>query len=152
MDFVHDITPSEWNKIVTPSSFVLAVIGSRNFIINGSTLDTLKYVHTNITYLINKLVQFNSVASLTDVIIISGKAKGIDQMGMTYAKENGLRYVNILPDWDRFGKSAGFKRNYNIIKYSHRVLAFRYNNSNGTTNGIEYANKLNIPYNVIDKP
>jgi len=142
-DFIHDIPPQEFNRLIKPNHYILAVIGSRKF-------TDANYIFNRIDYLLNVLHRNNQFNSLTDVVIISGKAKGVDRIGMRYAQERGLLNINILPDWDRFPHIAGFKRNYNIIKYSHRVLAFRLNNSGGTTDSINHAIALGIKNHTID--
>ena len=45
------------------------------------------------------------------VIIISGAARGADSLGEQYARERGYDIDSHPADWDKYGKSAGYRRN-----------------------------------------
>jgi hypothetical protein len=74
--------------------------------------------------------------------IVSGGAKGADKLSERYAKENNIPTEIYLPDWDLFGKKAGFLRNTTIIENSELVVAFWNSKSRGTRDSIGKANKL----------
>jgi hypothetical protein len=139
MDFVHDIPIEEYNKL--SDYYWLAVIGSREY-------TNYETIQDNLDYLINALVKSNTV-SYDKLLIVSGKARGIDRLALRYANEHNILDVNILADWDKYGNSAGMKRNPHIIKRAKRVVAFQLNKSRGTQNGIDHARRLNIPCHVI---
>ena len=44
--------------------------------------------------------------------IISGGARGIDKLAADYAASQGIEFTEYPADWDRYGKRAGFIRNY----------------------------------------
>ena len=46
-----------------------------------------------------------------EVVIVSGGARGADSLAEEYAQSRGFRSVVIKADWDKWGKSAGFRRN-----------------------------------------
>jgi ABC-type enterochelin transport system substrate-binding protein len=54
--------------------------------------------------------------------IVSGGANGADKLGEKYAKENGFEIKRFNPDWDRFGKSAGPKRNKQTAEYADALI------------------------------
>jgi len=81
--------------------------------------------------------------------IVSGGAKGADSLAKRYAEENLLPYKEFLPDWDSFGKQAGFIRNADIIANSDEVVAFWDKKSSGTANSIHLAGKKGIPVKII---
>lgn len=141
VDFLHDIPDDQ--LYIFDDSYVIAVVGSRKF-------TNAPLIYNNLTFLINALIKHKEINDWSSVIIISGKAIGVDSIARQYAIDNSLTDVNILPDWKRFDNAAGFKRNPNIIRHSDRVVAFRLNNSSGTTNSINHARNLYIPYHVID--
>ena len=58
------------------------------------------------------------------VTIVSGGARGADSIGEAIAKELSLPTLIYLPDWARFGKSAGFRRNMDIVRDADVILAF----------------------------
>jgi hypothetical protein len=74
--------------------------------------------------------------------IISGGAKGADKLGEKYALENKIEKTIFLPDWNTYGKSAGFIRNHDIINTSDIVIAFWDKISKGTKHSIDLATKL----------
>ena len=54
---------------------------------------------------------FNEIYEPDDTIISGGCPKGGDNFAQRIAKERGLSITIHFPDWEHFGKSAGFKRN-----------------------------------------
>jgi predicted Rossmann fold nucleotide-binding protein DprA/Smf involved in DNA uptake len=75
--------------------------------------------------------------------IISGGAKGADSLAAKYAKESNIELKEFLPDWNRYGKSAGFKRNKQIVDASDIIVAFWDGESRGTANTISLAHEQN---------
>lgn len=73
--------------------------------------------------------------------IISGGAKGADKMGEWWAKENGVETILFLPEWEKYGKKAGFLRNRDIINEADKIICFWDGVSNGTKNSIELAKR-----------
>lgn len=64
--------------------------------------------------------------------IVSGGARGVDRAAAEYAKRNGIRLVEFLPDYARYGRGAPLKRNALIAAYADMVLAFWDGESRGT--------------------
>lgn len=78
------------------------------------------------------------------IIILSGHCKGTDLMAEKYAAEKEYE-IEIYPaDWKKYGRSAGPKRNREMVEKSDVVVAFWDSNSRGTKSLIEYANKKNV--------
>lgn len=71
--------------------------------------------------------------------IVSGGARGVDSIAAAYAKDHGIRLVEFLPDYDKFGKGAPLKRNHQIIEAADLVLAFWDGHSRGTAYTIREA-------------
>lgn len=71
--------------------------------------------------------------------IVSGGARGADSLGALYARLRGLPVLVLLPDWDRYGKRAGFLRNTQIVEEADEVLAFWDGKSRGTLDTINKA-------------
>lgn len=74
--------------------------------------------------------------------IVSGGARGADKLGELFAGEFNKSTNIFLPDWDKYGKRAGFIRNADIIKNSDFVFAFWDGESKGTLDSINTAKKL----------
>lgn len=81
--------------------------------------------------------------------VLVGDAKGIDTLIIRYAKEYNLEYTVFKADWDTHGKSAGPKRNREMIENAQGLIAFWDNTSRGTANAIKEAIKKGIKTKVI---
>ena len=81
--------------------------------------------------------------------IISGGAVGVDACAAAYARENGLRLTEILPQYERYGRAAPIIRNRAIVEQADAVLVFWDGRSKGTQSVIAYAKKLGKPITVI---
>jgi hypothetical protein len=101
---------------------------------------------------------FNNYGLLSDEInnlseeiteIISGTARGADQLGEKYADYHGIKIVKIPAEWDRLGKSAGYKRNERMAEYADSLIAFWDGESRGTKHMIDIANRLDLPTKVV---
>lgn len=85
----------------------------------------------------------------SDITIISGTAKGADSLGERFASEYNLPVQKFKPDWDKHGKSAGFKRNDEMVKIADVVVAFWNCKSKGTKHTINQANTKGIVVKII---
>lgn len=84
-----------------------------------------------------------------DIEIISGCARGADSLGTQYAILRGFKISKFPPDWDKYGKSAGYKRNLEMGEYTDVVIVFWDGESKGTKHMIDIANKLNKPVRIF---
>lgn len=82
-------------------------------------------------------------------IIVSGGAKGADSLAEKYADEMGYTKLIFPAEWEKYGRSAGFKRNRLIIESSDIVLAFWDGVSKGTKHSINIAKSINKPHRII---
>lgn len=85
--------------------------------------------------------------------IISGGAKGIDTSARNYAKKHRIQILEILPEYDLYGRSAPLKRNDWILNLSDIVYIFWDGKSRGANYMIKNCRKLNKPmklYEFID--
>ncbi len=81
--------------------------------------------------------------------IVSGGARGIDACAAKYAKENGIKLTEFLPDYKKYGRSAPIKRNNLIVDRADLVLAFWDGKSKGTGYVIDYCKKVGKALKVI---
>ena len=75
----------------------------------------------------------------TVIQVVSGGARGADSLGERWAKENGIPTKIFPAQWDKYGKSAGFRRNKDIVANCDAVAAFWDGQSRGTENTISIA-------------
>jgi len=108
-----------------------AIIGGRDF---------------NDYELVNKIMsQYKDITS-----IVSGGAKGADSLGAKYAFDNDIKLITHLPDWDKYGRGAGFVRNKLIIDDADVVIAFWDGKSKGTKNSIDTTKKQNKQIEIVE--
>ena len=84
-----------------------------------------------------------------DIQIVCGEARGADSLGKRYAQEHGIRVVSFPAEWDRFGKSAGYRRNVEMAEYANALVAFWNGESKGTNHMIETAKKYGLDIRII---
>jgi len=78
--------------------------------------------------------------------IISGGARGADSLAERWAKDNQIVGLTVyIAQWNTFGKSAGMKRNYQIVDNADTVIAFLHPNSKGTWHTIKLATAKQKP-------
>lgn len=104
----------------------LGVIGSRNF--------------TDTEYAEKCINEIREVYNFTS--LISGGARGADHMAEVYSAKHNIPIKLFLPDWNKYGKAAGFLRNTDIVKSSDIILAFWDGKSRGTLDSLRKAVKL----------
>lgn len=113
----------------------VAVIGSRTFRAYGMLEERLDYFLQNVE---------------RPITIVSGGANGCDTLARLYANKRGFEVIEYLPDWDKFGKSAGFIRNKDIVERADMLVAFWRDRSKGTKSSIDLAIKKGIPYRIVE--
>jgi len=66
--------------------------------------------------------------------IIHGAARGADSLAGKFAKEFGYKETKFPADWNKYGKSAGFKRNKQMIDEGKPDIVVAFPGGKGTTN------------------
>ena len=87
-----------------------------------------------------------------DIEVVSGGARGADRLGEQFANKYSIKLTIFPADWNTYGKSAGYIRNEQMIKYigdTGIVFAFWDGQSHGTAHTIKLANKYNIKVHII---
>ncbi len=74
--------------------------------------------------------------------VISGTARGVDQLGERWAKENGIPVAKFPADWDKNGKAAGYIRNTDMGSYGDGLIAVWDGKSKGTGHMVDIMGKL----------
>lgn len=75
---------------------------------------------------------------LTDEHFIFPRLNHIkEQIGEKWAKLNNIPVKLYFPNWKMYGKSAGPKRNLEMIRNADALVVFRENNSRGASHILE---------------
>lgn len=119
-------------------SFFCLIVGSRTFTDYALMKEKLDHILQN----------------HKKIVIVSGGAKGADTLAERYAKENGYETRIFPAEWDKYGKSAGYKRNEQMHQYISKakargVVAFWQNGSKGTAQNFKLAGMYENPIRVI---
>lgn len=146
------------------NNLTLAIIGSREFEDYKLLSDTVKRYfclprmqECEADYLEDEFKIFPYYLLFNK--FVSGGAKGADSLGKRFCtlyNKHAQRYnlpdrieiQEFIPDWDQYGKQAGFLRNEEIISAADVVLAF-WNGSNGTKHSIGLAKEQKKPTIII---
>ena len=90
------------------------------------------------------------VSSLpADTVVVSGGARGVDAQAEYAANECGLKTEIYRAEWEKYGLSAGFKRNQQIVDAADSVVAFWDGVSRGTVDTLDKAARARKPIRVI---
>jgi hypothetical protein len=112
--------------------YKLAIVGGRDF-------DSYELLEQEV----------DLIAPSNTTEIVSGGAKGADSLGEWYAVRRRLRICVFQADWDLHGKSAGYKRNTQIVDYCDGLIAFWDTKSKGTKHSIDLATKANKLIKIV---
>jgi hypothetical protein len=85
-----------------------------------------------------------------EIEIVSGMARGADTLGVQYANERGYEIKKFPAQWDKYGKSEGYRRNEEMANYGDTCICFWDTKSKGTKHMIDLSNKYNLNITVIE--
>lgn len=77
-------------------------------------------------------------------MIISGSAPGADRLGELWAQRFGILVERYPAEWDRYGRSAGFKRNAQMINEGKPDLVVAFAGGKGTAHTVKLAKAAGI--------
>ena len=117
--------------------FRVAIVGGRDF------NDYPRLRHHVDTMLFNKVQQGYKI------VVLDGGARGADALGKQYAQERGYEICTHAADWDRHGKSAGYRRNEAMSDDADAIIAFWDQKSRGTAHMIRYSQSRNKSIRVF---
>jgi len=84
------------------------------------------------------------IDDMSQVVILSGCARGADSLGEKFAEENGIPVERFPADWNKFGRRAGFIRNKEMVDKADMTIAFHINHSRGTAHTIALSREKGI--------
>ena len=107
--------------IMKSNTFKVIIAGSRTF---SSLPALIKYCD-------------HILSNQDNIEIVSGGAKGADKLGEEYAKLRGYSLKIFPANWNKYGKSAGYKRNVQMADYADALIAIWDGQSKGTGHMID---------------
>ena len=109
----------------------------------------------------NTLIDYLEVMDDTDVVdnpsqvkFISGTAKGADTLGEQFAYTYEYEVKRFVPDWNTYGKSAGYRRNTEMAKYASEAYGVLFavwdGQSRGPKHMIDLAKRYGLEVHVVN--
>ena len=86
----------------------------------------------------------------SEIEIVSGAAKGADKLGERYALEHGYQIIRYIPDWNFFGKSAGFIRNIDMAEHADALILFWNGKSNDSKHMLKIARDKGLKIRIMN--
>lgn len=83
------------------------------------------------------------------LIFVSGACRGADLLGERYAQENNYTLEKYPAEWDKFGKSAGPRRNKKMAETGDFFICFWDGKSPGTKTMIDFVRELEKPLRIF---
>ena len=78
-------------------------------------------------------------------LLIEGGARGADSLGHDWAVRNGIERRSFPADWDRFGRSAGHRRNMQMLEEGCPELVVAFPGGSGTADMALQAERADVP-------
>ena len=82
-------------------------------------------------------------------LLLHGGAKGVDSIAGEWASEKGISVLYFKPDWKRYGRSAGIRRNTIMANECDFGIAIWDGKSKGTKDAIKKLKLKNKLYAVF---
>lgn len=80
--------------------------------------------------------------------VVSGTARGPDQLGEKWAELMDVPVTQFPPNWDKYGRMAGHIRNGEMAQYADALIAFWDGISPGTRSMIDMAKGLGLKVHI----
>lgn len=77
-------------------------------------------------------------------VIISGMAYGADTLAVEWAKKWGVTVEGYPADWDRYGRSAGPRRNQQMLDEGKPDVVYAFPGGVGTADMVKRAHKAGV--------
>lgn len=96
---------------------------------------------------LQKLVESGEITDSPE--LVCGMARGADMLAYSLWANNKMPIHNFPANWDKYGKSAGYRRNQEMGEFADAAVCFWDGNSKGTKHMIDIMNRLNKPVYVV---
>lgn len=96
---------------------------------------------------LQKLVESGEITDSPE--LVCGMARGADMLAYSLWANNKMPIHNFPANWDKYGKSAGYRRNQEMGEFADAAVCFWDGNSKGTKHMIDIMQKLNKPVYIV---
>ena len=133
----REVSLSRLPAAASKNGIVLLICGGREWTNYGVVERELEAIHRE--FVVN--------------LVIHGGARGADTLGGRAAKALRIPVRVYMADWERYGKAAGIRRNYEMLRQGNpdHVLAFHSDlgKSKGTKHMLEIAEGAGVPTHLV---
>lgn len=78
-------------------------------------------------------------------VLIHGAARGADSLAQAWARDRGIQEIPFYPEWDLYGKSAGVRRNTEMLLIGRATRVVAFPGGRGTENMVTQAMTNCVP-------
>lgn len=121
--------------------FIILVCGGRDY----SDYRTVKFTLDKYITGLHRLTDHK-----IDIAILTGGAKGADNLAKQYAINNNLIYIEMPANWDKLAKGAGPLRNQSMLDFIDVNIVIAFPGGTGTADMVRRANEAKITTLVIE--
>lgn len=86
----------------------------------------------------------------SDICIIEGGAKGADSAAADWAVVNWTKLKTFKADWNKYGKSAGYRRNIQMLTEGKPDLVVAFPGGKGTAMMVDIAKKAGVKVLLVE--
>ena len=86
-----------------------------------------------------------AASGFTITEVVSGGARGVDQLGEAWAQAHHIPLTRMPADWERYGKGAGCRRNAEMAAYADACLVCWNGVSRGADHMAKTARQQGLP-------
>jgi hypothetical protein len=90
------------------------------------------------------LMELAAVLDVEPTVVISGAASGADTLGEKWAMRHGIPVERFVAQWEKHGKSAGYKRNAEMVAVADAAVVLWDGESRGTRHTIGLAKEAGL--------
>lgn len=81
-------------------------------------------------------------------VLLTGGAKGVDSLAISNAQKQGIKHIEILPNYNKYKRAAPVIRDEEMVRMCDRVVAIWDGKSKGTKHTIDFAKKHGKPIDI----
>ncbi len=106
---------------------------------------------TDVTWVERQIVEYlkEIYSGDMDFIIINGLAKGVDMIAKNWAESHKVGTWDFPAEWDKYGRSAGYRRNVTMVEKCDYCLILWDGQSHGTKHDIDLCIEKNKPHKIV---
>lgn len=91
------------------------------------------------------------LSHLNPTCIVQGGANGADKLALMWARRNGVSFQTFEAEWDKYGPSAGPRRNQQMLENSKPDLVVSFPGGRGTEDMVGRAKRAGVKVMQVEQ-